>query len=325
MGSEANGHTLAIAPRRRGRPPKMVATKKIAIVGKAPSSRLAAPYDDESWEIWGLADLYNVIPRWSRWFELHEVESRREKWQQAGYLDWLRQDHGRPIYMRARSDEFPSSVPYPKDRVIAAMALTHSVGEQSGTNGQPLPYFTNQVSWMIAFAMLEGATHIGLWGVDMAQHGDGVKSEYAYQRPSCEYFLGVAAGRGIVTTVHEHSDILKSRLLYGFDADTNAMRLKWKARFAELSQQLEEARANIQQQQFRRGVIQGHIDELTSWPEGEARQQREAKWLLEMNGGKKESGEPVPGIVPTLDYLVKREHVLLGAIDDMNYWREWSE
>ena len=41
-------------------------------------------------------------------------------------------------------------------------------------------YGTNTVTYMILLAIAEGATHIGVWGVDMA-----VDTEYHYQRP-CE-------------------------------------------------------------------------------------------------------------------------------------------
>ena len=227
------------------------AIRKIAIVGKAPASRMAAPYNDSSWEIWGLTDLFTVIPRFDRWFELHELEPRKVKW--GPYWDWLKKDHGKPLYIREPHPEVPHGVVYPKREIV----------DRFGN------YFTNSISWMLALAMHEGATHISLYGVDMAQHGDGVKSEYAHQRPSCEYFLGIATGLGIKTFVHEHSDLLKTRKLYAFDSD-GEMRLKWAARSKELQGQLTEVNAQ-------------------------------------------------------LDLLVKRQHVLMGALDDMQWTRQWCE
>ena len=71
--------TLAPVPRK---------TLKVAIVGKAPASQQLAPYGDESWEIWSLSDAPKEIPRWSRHFELHDIEgntagdprTRKDKW-----------------------------------------------------------------------------------------------------------------------------------------------------------------------------------------------------------------------------------------------------
>ena len=41
-------------------------------------------------------------------------------------------------------------------------------------------------------------------------------SEYMHQRPSCEFFLGVAAGKGIIIDIPDEADLLKTRFLYGF-------------------------------------------------------------------------------------------------------------
>jgi hypothetical protein len=298
-------------PKERKRKAARTATKKIAIIGKAPSSKDLAPYADESWEIWGLADLYTSIPRWSRWFELHEINSRIHRW--GEYWEFIKTDHGKPVYLREPHPDVPHGVVYPKAEIVDRFCPVKSVGKDVDATSV-LPYFTNQVSWMIALAMHEGATDIGLWGVDMAQHGDGVQSEYAYQRPSCEFFLGLAAGRGIRCYVHECSDLLKARRLYGFDSDTNAMRLKWKARHNELNKELQELNVRLEQVIARQNVMRGHLDEISHWPEGEFRTERETKCKAVL-----------PEIHSGLDMMVKRQHVLLGALDDMNYWREWSE
>ena len=49
---------------------------KVAIVGFAPSWK-QAPYHSDEWEIWGLNELYKIIPMDAeylpryRWFQLH--------------------------------------------------------------------------------------------------------------------------------------------------------------------------------------------------------------------------------------------------------------
>lgn len=239
------------------------AVKKIAIVGKAPSSRMAAPFGDVSWEIWGLTDLYTLIPRFDRWFELHEIDPRKKGW--GPYWDWLKKDHGKPLYIREPHPELPHGIIYPKREIVTRFGS----------------YFTNSVSWMIALAIQENATHISLYGVDMAQHADGVRSEYAHQRPSCEYFLGIAAGLGIKTYVHDHSDLLKTRRLYAFDSEASEMRRKWAARHKELADQLKD--------------VNGKIESVSN-------EHRTA-----------------------IDQLVKRQHVLMGALDDMQWTRQWCE
>ena len=52
-------------------------------------------------------------------------------------------------------------------------------------------YFTNHVAWMIALAMTEGVTHIGLFGCEYSHH-----FERGQQRGSAEFWLGMFEGRG---------------------------------------------------------------------------------------------------------------------------------
>jgi len=194
--------------------------KKVAIVGKAPSSLGFAPYDDDTFEIWTLSDLVpcGQAKRYDRHFELHPVEWFEERATRGcRYLEWMQGIDDKPLYLRQPHDALPNGVLFPKEAVV----------EKFGT------YFTNTVSWMIAFAIYEGFEEIHVYGVDMA-----CDDEYAHQRPSCEYFLGWAAGAGIKIYLPPESDLLKSCSLYGFEADNGEMRALWKARDKELRERI---------------------------------------------------------------------------------------
>ena len=91
-------------------------------------------------------------------------------------------------------------------------------------------YFTNSVSYMIALAIKQGATEIGCYGVDMA-----TGSEYGPQRPSCEFFLGIAAGMGISITIPATADLLKTKFLYGFQEREQCA---WEAKMSSIIQSL---------------------------------------------------------------------------------------
>lgn len=204
--------------------------RKIAIVGFT-GSREQAPWDDPSWELWGLNNLHIMTPwqRCKRWYDLHDdrtIESDEQ------HVAWLRSLTNMPVYVWQTREEWPTSVQYPRELV------TKEFGS----------YFTNSVSWMLAHAILEGATTIGVWGIDMAQGG-----EYSSQRPSCEYFLGLAAGLGITIEIADTSDLLKTAGLYG--AETTFLRLKLEDRDKELRARLAEA-----EQQF--GNVQAVIHQL---------------------------------------------------------------
>ena len=75
-------------------------------------------------------------------------------------------------------------------------------------------YFTSTVDYAIALALYEGFTEIEFYGINMVY-----ESEYEYQKPGAEYWIGRAQGMGVNTIIHgEHSSILKTRdgLLYGY-------------------------------------------------------------------------------------------------------------
>lgn len=206
--------------------------KKVAIVGFAPSWN-KVPWDDEDMEVWGLNELYNFfrqVPNShaERWFEIHSPNSPSKNTPQ--HRAWLKKATI-PIYMQRHYDEIPSSVSYPKDEVIKFFEAKGHMGKQ---------YFTNSISWMIALAIYEGFEEIQIFGVDMA-----TDSEYGSQKPSCEYFIGIAEGMGIKTYLPCESDLLKAGVLYGYESD-NTMRLKIKGRIKELEGRKQATIAELQ-------------------------------------------------------------------------------
>jgi hypothetical protein len=187
--------------------------KKIAIVGCSDTKHFA-PHNDPSWEMWGMNNAYNHIPRRTGWFEIHPIKFKdgkyfRRKLIRPGVFEWSNEFRGQPmekyiqdlsgldvpVYMQQHWDAIPKSVPYPLQDILSRFGN----------------YFTNSVSYMIALAIMQGATEIGCYGVDMA-----TGSEYGPQRPSCEYFLGIAVGLGIKITIPKQMDLLKTKFLYGF-------------------------------------------------------------------------------------------------------------
>jgi hypothetical protein len=221
--------------------------RKVALIGKAPSSALLAPYDDPAWEVWILNTLGSnkEVPRWDRQFEIHDLELVKAP-AYGTYYQWLA-DQTRPVYTRdAPPAEFKGGVQYPLGAVL------ETFGRFRGGR-----YLTNTVSLMVALALhehVQGQTvsDIGLWGVDMAQqglasggHAGWFTSEYARQRPSVEYWIGIAEGLGITVTIPEQSDILKTACIYGYQ-HTEAFK-KFMARRQELQQRIANAQQREQQ------------------------------------------------------------------------------
>ena len=213
--------------------------KKIAIIGKAPSSQKLAPYDDQDWHIWTLSDimLCRQAPRYDVQFEIHDAEIVK---QNKPYWEWLTRVEGKPLITRDVTPELQASIPYPKDEIVSKYGS----------------YFTNTVSWMLALAIEMEAEEIGIFGIDMAQN-----DEYAHQRPSCEYFIGLAVGRGIKVWVPPQSDLMHTSGLYGFDTALNDMAIKQKARVAELQQRIAAAEQLRDSKALEAAYLQGALED----------------------------------------------------------------
>jgi len=203
--------------------------RKIAIIGYT-DSRFDAPYAEDGWEMWGLNNLHVQTPpeqmaKFTRWYDLHDRATITSDEAHVAFL----KNTELPVYTWTANPEWPTSLSYPREEII----------EEFGR------YFTNSISWMIAHAILEGATTIGVWGVDMAQ-----STEYAAQRPSCEYFLGLAAGLGVEIIIAETSDLLKTAVLYG-ESD-GGLRAKLEQRSKDLGERLVQINNEIDRLQSHR-------------------------------------------------------------------------
>lgn len=230
--------------------------RQIALCGFADSKSLA-PWQDPSWEKWAVNDLYAYVPPGSvqRVFEVHHqigLQNRRNPNHDA----WMRQTApqlGIPIVMQEHRPEYPTSIPIPRMEIAEVFADV-AFGGRAGCD-----YFTNSVAWMIAMALLElsewvslpdgrrlrlcpPGTKLHLFGIDMAAGAAGndemreSNSEYAAQRPSCEFWLGVAKSMGCELYVPDNSDLLKAPALYGFDTSA-PLRVKMQGRIAILREQ----------------------------------------------------------------------------------------
>lgn len=233
--------------------------RKVACVGKAPSSYLLAPYGDTQWEIWILNTLgsNNEVPRWDRQFEIHDLELIKDP-AYGNYYQWLAAQE-KIVYTRdAPPADFKGGVQYPLGDVLRTFA-----------NFRGGHYLTNTVSLMVALALHEHLsgqtiTDLGLWGVDMAQqayrpnHAGVFASEYGWQRPSCEYWLGLVEGMGITAHLPDQSDLLKSPCVYGHQ-HTDAMK-KLMVRTNELKARVADAQRREEQAHNEAVYLSGALD-----------------------------------------------------------------
>ena len=250
--------------------PDAVVRNKICIVGFT-SSLHDAPWGDPEWDVIPCNNLHNQIPDlWPQataWFNLH---AWADIVVDEPHVEWLKQAPF-PVFMFPEAIEaaekdghtFPSALAFPHREIVEKFR-----GQLAGAR-----YFTNSVSWMIAFALLRileadaDDGEIALYGVDMATGG-----EYASQRPSCEYWLGVAEGAGIKVTVAPKADILKAAFLYGVDEGGTEFGVKMRGRIAELEQKLADAnahweslRSQMEQTRYVQHQVAGALEDCRYW------------------------------------------------------------
>lgn len=163
---------------------------KVAVVGLASATHDEAPWDDPSWEKWGLPWDAGYWARCSRLFEMHDLrllESEASK-RGAHYLDLLR-GVWVPLYMQESYESIPSAQRYPFEDVARTLGK---------------PYWNSSIAYAMALAIHEGASEIGVYGVQM-----DATDEYSYQRYNMEWLIGLAEGRGIKVHIPDQSPLCK--------------------------------------------------------------------------------------------------------------------
>lgn len=212
---------------------------KLAIVGFAASSKDLAPFDDPTWEIVGLNQLYRHIPRADRWIEIH-ANWNDHVVEGTDHHKWLA-EAPIPIYMAERVGSIPNSVKFPLDRIMRQ-------------GGHP-DYFTSTVAFGIALAIEEGFKEIGLWGIDLI-----VGDEYFYQKPCAEFWLGVAHGKGITITLPHTTALCKQSHRYGYQQEPESL-----VKMSELAKRRQALLDERHKKMIELANIDGAVQESQMW------------------------------------------------------------
>lgn len=222
-----NGHVEVIRP-----------VKTVALVGHSPSTRMEAPFNDATAEIWTMNDAHHWIPRATRWFEIHhETVWRSEARRSPGYLDHLARFNG-PIYMQTAWPEIPNSVAYPFRQMV----------ERYGR------VFSSSFSWLFALAVAEGFARIEVYGCDLSS-----ELEYIRQREATAWWIGYCRGLGIDVYLPMGCPLL-SGPLYGQGEDVFPG-VTWdlvENRFAEIRKAQSDSAARLNN-------LGGHLEEAVYW------------------------------------------------------------
>lgn len=156
-------------------------------------------------EIWAINAMGHVIEH-DRLFVMDDLRvfvKRMEKEGTTHYTDWMK-THQKPIYTSVDYPEFPTSVPYPLDKVVNALHNPE--------------YYNSTVAYAVALAIAEKYDKIKLYGCDFS-YENSHRSEAG--RGCVEFLMGIAHARGIaiqvaLTSTLLDQDVPKDRKLYGY-------------------------------------------------------------------------------------------------------------
>ena len=164
---------------------------------------------------------YNVrLPRilesgeWTACFNLHSRAHMESRYPHG--VEWYKQQDGsKPLYTQKYWPDLPGCTVFPRREIQAAFPLK---------DGRPTRYLTCTAPWLIAKAIFDGATHIGLWGFALSDNKPN--EAFKYERPCFFHWVQQARDRGIeVIYQQEVADLpfepgdpdAFTGTLYGFD------------------------------------------------------------------------------------------------------------
>jgi hypothetical protein len=214
-----------------------------------------APYDmeidgDYVYDIWGIntALVKDDVKRMDVCFEMHP----KRYWGQQAVTERLKDFDG-PVYMQDHYEQIPNSVSYPREAITEKYHL-----ETMGDN----LYVTTTMVWMLLFALEEGYTDISIYGVHMAH-----ETEYAYQRASMSWVLGIIHGwildgKPYKLTIPPESELLKAEYEYGYDEPTKAMQYL-KGRQQGMQAGIDQANTQIKSLEISKWKTEGALSEAT--------------------------------------------------------------
>jgi len=193
--------------------------RKIAIIGAADLTRDKSTIKRiQDYELWSLNNLFIDCEgiQFDRWFELHHFTRRGSRYIRRGqdnygnfstikeYLQAIN-ELDTLVYMQKPLAPIKKSVKYPFQNVMRTFKTK---------------YFGCSFAWMIALALYEHLngqpiTEIRLFGAHLTTY------EYYFQRPSTEYFLGMAQGMGIKLRMSNSCNLLKAPWIYAYKENFN--------------------------------------------------------------------------------------------------------
>lgn len=145
------------------------------------------------------------------WFQLHRPGSKEGHVDDEPMRHFLSQVWKKPCWVQKEWGEDMFVINpylYPINKVLDRFC-------PRDVQGDPYPYFTNTVDYMICLAMLRGYNKIELYGVEFISEVD---DEYFKMRQSVNFYVGRGLELGVEFTIQPHSSLLKNAYWYAYES-----------------------------------------------------------------------------------------------------------
>lgn len=277
--------------------------RKIALVGTHPSGA-GAPFNDKSWEVWGVSARAHYFTRATRWYELHRIDGTFDK---PGEADmWRGKLKEQCASQRLGGEEI---VPVPIKMMFPEPGLgdvvpypTQEIADRFGTF-----FMTSTFAWMSAELIheccpmgkfAEPGTTVGVWGIEM-EYG----TEYRAQRAGFRHFLKLAEHLGIEVMRRPAGGLIYEPVPYPFWQD-DPIGCKLRERNKEASAKAKQKEAAVYECRERISYAKGQVEILQDLEQTEQVKELIVKHSNNLNN-----------LMAMLPDAIK-EHVYWSAIDD---------
>lgn len=190
---------------------KQTKTRPLVILGAGPTMQQGlAIARAKKCEAWGCN--YMTNPEITMLFQVHG-----DSFVKARFLPFYLENPPKvPLVMQHEWRELPTSVAFPMREHIEFIGFDHILreGQRSGR-----PYHACTMSYMLALAIqMQCYNPIHIYGVDFYSE---LRHESTYERPSVEFYMGFARGRGLTLDLPENSRLMTTsdnhRQVYGLE------------------------------------------------------------------------------------------------------------
>jgi hypothetical protein len=163
-------------------------------------------------DYWTLNNMYEAGVKspdvFDEWFQIHRPGSGEGHVDDPPMRKFL-QEYPKPVWVQKDwGEELAVKNPwiYPLDEIMEKFCPRDVYGE-------PYPYFTNSVDYMLCLAGLRGYEEIQLYGVEFISEID---DEYFLMRQSVNFYVGRLFEMGVKVVTQPHSSLLKCPYWYAY-------------------------------------------------------------------------------------------------------------